>query len=318
MGEQNTVPPFLLTFFSGELPSEDDHMYSIQDISNKIVEAVEASSNKTVLGVHLGSLLRISFPDFEPLHYQCRNLRHFIKMYVPNVAEKGRSGQDLVYTLKAMATTPAQAVSDSLRQTLVVPASVRSPEFIPLPTTGYNWKAYSNPSYPFAVTANRETGEIRIVPENVPTQLPWVVIPKPSSEFHRQIASDFVSTLQEPTKSNLMRLLSNDKWYVQFSDATKRSDVGPLWTAFRRERLIGAFKEALRDLGIPEKPQLARQVSTLAAHFAPQSATAAQGASAGNEPATRELVQRVIASLPLAELRSLRLPVGDVLDALRR
>ena len=293
-------------------------MDQTQDISNKISQFVASSPTKTVLGVHLGSMLRISFPNFEPLEHQARNLRHFIRMYVPDVLEKGRSGQDVLYISKNVAVVPAQTASGQAPQSPVVSMNDLGPELVALPTTGYNWKAYSNPSYPFVIAANRATGQLQIIPENREVAAPWVIVPKPRGDSHREIASDFVSTLQEPLKTVLTRLLSDQKWYVLFFDVTKRNGVQEQWSAFKRAKLISRFNAALRDLGIPARPHQSRQVGAPASRLPSHETIGTQPIPSNDEAALRNLVQRVIGELPVSELRELRLPVGVVFDALRR
>jgi hypothetical protein len=282
-------------------------MAQLQDITAKIFSLVDLSPKKTLLGVPLGILLRIDFPEFSAVEYGCRNLRQFIRLHVPRVIEVGRSGTDIFYTTASQPVVQPPVVAS--------PNSIQSQrgEFVPLPTSGYNWKAYSNPSHPFVLIANRDNGELQVVGENQSQADPWVAIPKPSTEAHREIAKNFVGTQAGPLRDALERLLLDSKWYVQFSDAAKRAGVGPQWAVFRRKALIEKFNESLRNFHIPVS------ASSRSTAF-PASSTElkrSHAVPATDEAVFRELVKRLVAELPISELRSLRLPVGLVFDALK-
>lgn len=291
-------------------------MYNPQEISSKIVEIIESSPDKTALGVRLGLQVRSFFPGFQAVDYQARNLRDFIRMYVPRVSESGRSGQDVVYTTES--PIAAQASGSALQPPAPAPAKAHAPDFVPLPTNGYCWKAYSNPSHPFVLAANRETGDLRVTPEGTAMPAPWVVVPKPPEPFHRETATEFVSTLQEPGKTTLARVLSDKKWYVRFSSVAKSASVGPQWSAFRRMRLIERFNADLRRLEIPHPPRPNRQPVAAGSLASVAENVHLQRSSLGEETMLRSLVQRAIAEMPVSELRLLRLPVGVVFDALQR
>lgn len=285
-------------------------MYPVDEISSKILELVSSTADKTLLGVRLGFMLKRSFPDFAPYHYQCRNLRQFVRTHVPSVSEKGHSGTDVIYAVGSFASP----TNDTAQ-----PRAATS-NFVPLPMVEFEWKAYSNPAQRLSIAGNRETGELKVIGETETPHEPWVAIPKPSSEFHREIAEQFVSTLQEPLHTMLARTLNDHKWYVRFSTIAKVHGVGMQWTTFRRAKLIEKFKFSLSNLGIPERLTHAKKIqpATLALLAQAVQPLEAPPAPASNETDFRELVQRVIAELPVSELRSLRLPVGLVVDALRR
>jgi hypothetical protein len=280
----------------------------LQDVSNRITELVSAAPNQTMLGVHLGSALRGTFRDFQPFHYRCRNLREFIRMHVPALAEKGRSGQDVIYTITAEkaenAVQPQSAAVTPTTDGL-------------LTQSGYDWKAYSNPGYPFLIGANRHSGMMRTFPQGTVPPEPWVIIPKPTSETHTEIAREFVSTLSEPCRTSLEAVLRDPKWYVRFSAAALRSGCSRQWQAFRRDKLIGLFNSSLRDLSIPTFPGAVRHTA-MPVRKGIAHATVAPAPPLSEEARLRDLVRQVISELPLHDLRSLRLPVGVVFDVLKR
>jgi hypothetical protein len=284
-----------------------------QEISSKILQLVREAPGGTMLGVRLGASLRAYFPNFNPYNYRCRNLRHFIRTYVPAISEGGRSGADLVYTN-----------SDAVGQN-ALPFAPQDPptqnsnelEHLRLPTNAYNWKAYSNPAHPFIVAANRETGVLQAFPESTPLSEPLVVLPKPTAEFHSEIAREFTSNLPEPLRTSLGALLHDPKWYVRFSSVAMRNGVGPKWGAFRRAKLIERFDSSLRELAITPTAHATRGTDN-AVYSSPPRAQPPAVPPACTETSFRDLVSKVISELPLEDLRSLKLPVGAVFDALKR
>lgn len=289
-------------------------MDQIQEIANKIFHLVSEAPDKNILGVKLGASLREHFPAFQPRNFNCRNLRHFISMYVPSVSENGRSGADLLYTVSNALDGAIPIVQN---QTDV---ALGEAEYVRLPTNAYNWKAYSNPAHPFVVAANRETGTLQTLREGQLPTFPWVIVPKPTPEFHLEIANEFVSIQLEPLRTTLGALLHDPKWYVRFSAVATKNGLGAQWLAFRRTKLIENFKSSLSSLAVPPTPRFVPP-SEPASYNAPRGMGNRKEASHGPDTSDanfRDLVCRVTSELPISELRLLKLPVGAVFDALRR
>jgi hypothetical protein len=294
-------------------------MYSIEQIANKIQEIIRNSPTKTLLGNQVGYLLKYSFPDFSTLQYQSRNLRQFIKQHAPTIQEKGRAGMDVIYGLRSTAfpsaTAPAPAPIGPLRATPLTPVPPsQAPDFVPYMTGYEEWKAFSNPSYPFILAANRETGGLRVIQETETPEAPWVAIPKPTAAFHAEMASEFVSALPQPQKMALEEVLKNPKWYVQFSFEARRNGLGEQWAAVRRSKLNAKLGAALSELGV--EPVQSQDMKTGRVQSRFRVRTSAD--SITEEARFRNLVQRIINELPTSELRLLRLPVGVVFDALKK
>lgn len=290
-------------------------MHSIQDISTKAYTFVDQSHDKTILGANLGFLLRTSFPGFKPYHFQAKNLRDFVKRYVPTLSEKGRSGLDVIYTIKSVTSQPPTplVIADS------APSHVPpKPSPINLITSPSIWRAYLNPSHPFVVVANLGTGELNAVAETQTIVAPWVLVPKPSSDYQKQIAGEFAASLSEPIKSILEGVLLSRKWYIQFTPELQRVGIDAKWFDFRRSKLIAKFEADLRNLGIPGVRTEARKEIPPPSNLPPHPVNAPSSAPTSDESTFRDLVKRVIEELPISELRLLRLPVGVVFDALRR
>jgi hypothetical protein len=213
--------------------------------------------------------------------------------------------------------TGDSAISTSQNQSDIIPSDI---EYVPLPTSLYNWKAFSNPAHPFVLVANRETGTLQTLREGQLPTFPWVTVPKPTSEFHHEIANEFVSSQPEPLRTTLGALLHDPKWYVRFSSVATKNGLGSQWAAFRRTKLIESFKSSLSSLAVPVVPRFAPPSESVPYIADRVVVNRKEVSQAPDEPDTslRDLVSRVVSELPISELRLLKLPVGAVFDSLRR
>jgi hypothetical protein len=284
-------------------------MTNIEDISASIIDWVSAASNKTLLGVRLGILLRDKFTDFSPAAYNCRTLRQFIALHVPAIKESGRSGADITYTIApALMDQPSAQAED--KPANIDTYSRREPN---LPVDLALWKAFSNPSYPYSLATNPQTGEFKMFATAEKPTLPWIAIPKCTSEMHLELAKAFTESLSEPNRTHLRRVLEDPKWFVRFFGILQTMGLGRSWGLHKRDNLVQRFHAALHAIGVVAPlHQPAPQRSTRAhAPIPPASAL-------DEEARVRQLVGRIINTLPIAELRSLRLPLGDVYDAITK
>jgi hypothetical protein len=282
---------------------------SIQSISDILVQGISAAPNQRILGARLGALLRTAYPGFSPADFQSRNLRQLIRTYVPAVEEKGRSGPDFIYGLALDSTRPVPGHPSVL-------ARLPDNQTSPAPAT-FDWKAFSNPTYPFSLAANTETGEFQAIAGTEVTP-PWVPLPKPTSEDHHGIAKAFTETLSGEVRQPLERVLEDPKWFVTFSSAAKRLGVGTAWAVFRTSQLRDRFRASLSVLGIPPRINSAlanrRSAASLVAAGSSSSIPQSRYTELSQEERLRRLVSLVIADLPISDLRALNLPVGAVFD----
>lgn len=131
--------------------------------------------------------------------------------------------------------------------------------------------------------------------------------------MHLQIAREFVATLPESKKATLLNTLAEPMWWLSFFSTTRRMAVGNEWNSFRRKRLLHELYSALDSFGIPRRGPRSR--TTFDLRTAPNPKLAAD---IKDERILREAIARAVGGLPLSELRALRLPVGDLLDALMK
>jgi hypothetical protein len=88
------------------------------------------------------------------------------------------------------------------------------------------------------------------------------------------------------------------------------------WLAFKNKRLLAELEQVIARHGVVsptrlESPPRAERISRLR-----QSAEARPRFF--DDEAVRKIILKIVGDMPLAELRSLRLPVGDVVDAITK
>lgn len=277
---------------------------TIQSVAALLERFVTRTPGQLILGAQLGGLLRAECPNFSPSQFQARNLRQFIRTYVPEIVERGRSGPDYYYGLPS-----AEGVFPSALESRSI--SVKPPQ----PT--FDWKAFSNPSYPFVLAANRSSGEFQTRTQNAVVAEPWVTVPKPTTDDHLQIARDFVQTLADPSRTALTEILARPIWYTSFSAAARQYGVGSSWASFRISRLREFLDRALVSLGIPrltERPSATSLPRAYANRLPTPPNPRLDPPKSSRETALRKLVQLVVAEMPISDLRELALPIGKVMD----
>jgi hypothetical protein len=143
-----------------------------------------------------------------------------------------------------------------------------------------------------------------------------VVVPSANEEVHIQIARSFAAGLHDTQKRvALEAVIGQPVWWTKFFPKALELGLGIEWGAFRRRKLAEEFEQALAALRIPERA-VVRQRDVVQPPPHPMPETSAQSLLKGDEQ-LRRIILNVVKGLPSADLRALRLPVGDVLDAIK-
>jgi len=275
-------------------------------VAEALVSLIQQVPTTALPGVQLATLIRHKFPNFKPLDHNCRNLRHFIAQYAPRIQEVGRSGADIVYGLRP----------EERRATTAQEPTVASPSFHSARRVdSFVWKAFTNPNSAYRVHANAETGELRSEPPSNPPVAPWVALPSVTEEVHVQIARSFAAGLHDARKRTALEaVIGQPVWWTKFSPTALALGLGVEWGAFRRRKLAEELEKALAELRIPGRSGMQRR------DLGPPPLPPPLGTAADSSPKDeqlRRIILNVVRRLPSADLRALRLPVGDVLDAIK-
>lgn len=284
-------------------------MENTREIVTTLLLFLGQSREEKMVGVQLAALIRHKFPDFSPGGFQCKNLREFIRQYAPEIAEVGRSGADIVYGLQPV----VESISAPLRSLPVASPRKQIDPFI--------WRAFTNPGSGYRVHANLSTGELKSVALSVSPMPDSVVLQPASDDTQVAIARDFAGRVPDTIKRlALLGCLGRPAWWTAFFATAIEHSLEVEWGRFRRRRLQEEFVKTLRAAKIPEvllaqSPEVDKTPPPPPTQAPSPSGTVNTiSAVSPVEDRLRRIVVDVVKRLPLADLRALRLPVGDVLD----
>jgi hypothetical protein len=296
----------------------------------RVVSLLNESATHTIRGATLRELLKHHAPDFTPEQYNCKNLRHFIYKNVPQVHPVGQAGMDQVYGLAnqspavvASPVAPPSVSADTVQSNTAVPA-VPAKEPIHYRTNPADFailRAFKSPNSVTPIIGNPVTGEVKLSPSGIAISSPWIIIPKCNPETHKNIAKAFISTITDSgaREAATKALEDPDNWWDKLWDTARQFSFFLQWGAYRNRELARELDRTLQQHHINKK--IAATVADapqqlLKSTISPSPVPEIPDHDA-SETAIRKLAIKVVANLPIAELRSLRFPLGDVLDALK-
>lgn len=287
---------------------------STQDVAEKLATLIEQSPTKTLLGSSLTPLLRLAFPGFAPVDYGSPNLRHFVRTNVPTVHEVGRQGVDIVYGLQS--TGNAASTHPSAKEQ--ISSNAKKPRRRPVEPRV--WKTFVSPSERYQLFGNRLSGELRIVEEReVRPRHPWTRIPSCSPEVHREIAEEFISSLQdEEHKNSLRATLNQPGWWNIFFFTVQKLGLAMRWGEHRKERLLDLFTNAMQKECIPPLKEKGPSVASSLAEDTSKNVSRTSSASVSkSSESLRRIAMGAIERMSLSELRALNIPLGHIIDELQ-
>lgn len=296
-------------------------MDSVETICYRLTEYLERQPTKTASGTEIAQFLKFAFPGFSPLTYGTPKLHLFLSRFLPKVTRVGRAGGDIRYGLSS-----AQLELEIEKNVTIPPAApaahgaVSFPDAQPLNMNRQIWKSFSSPNSRWVIFANTETGQIDVVPPGgSKLDAPWVIIPPCSPENHRHIAERFAATLSDGQREALSAILSQPRWWDQIYATALRMGILREWQACRRREILKLFSEALAQANIPARPKLPTYSNP---PQTPQSQISAGGTEQPKPVNEEELLRRTVISvvqkMSISELRNLEIPVGNLMDELRR
>ncbi|OFV96848.1 MAG: hypothetical protein A3H28_00820 [Acidobacteria bacterium RIFCSPLOWO2_02_FULL_61_28] len=297
-------------------------MESSETIAAYVFSCLDETPSHSIRGVSLSALVKHRFPDFTAAKYNCYNLRDFIRKNVKGVIEIDRAGMDVVYGLadaqtKTGVLEPPPILTDTPHRP-ATPTAVGSVERGIVGLIDFEVaRAFRSPNAFLDILGNTLTGELKVVPRGTVAETPWVRIPRCSPETHLKIAKDFIATIQNETcRMALTRVLDDShNWWLKFWEFAGEFGLSEQWSAFRKRKLAEELDATLRKHGIPISSE---SISTATHDLGIQRRQLQPKLpDADDETTMRRLAIKVIGNLPMEELRSLRFPLGDIIDALK-
>jgi len=292
-------------------------MHSAEAIGSRIIEYIQVQPTKTVPGTQIAQFLRFAFPGFSPFSYGTSKLHLFLARFVRDVIPVGKSGGDLVYGIRS------SQLELGIEKNVAAPSITLATRPTDIQTSIMQrqlWKSFSSPNSLWAIFANAETGQIEVVPPGGPKlTVPWVAIPPCSADKHRKIAERFVVTLaDEKQRETLSDVLSQPRWWDRLYAATLGMGKLHEWQAFRRREIQALFSEALAEARIPDRPRLSALSNPPPSLPTPAPVVGAEQPRPTEEELLRRAVISVVQKMSISELRNLAIPVGNLMDELRR
>src|SRR6266581_28355 len=164
---------------------------TVEAISAFLIDFLNRTPGRTLKGTQVAQVLKIAYPDFNPMNFGCYNIRNFISKYVRPVNEVGRAGADFIYSIGTPAVQTTASSTESKPEIKPVESEFRSTY---LDTRV--WKTFTTPLSPFNLVANPQTGEMRVLSSREPEpDQPWVRVHSFTAEFHKTLASEFVGSV---------------------------------------------------------------------------------------------------------------------------
>jgi hypothetical protein len=291
---------------------------SISDVAAFISNLVDQTPQKTLSGSLVAARLRSEFPDFGPTEFGYLNLRDFVRRAVPQLAESPhRAGMDVLYIPKTSLQSSAGGVQTSSRP-------VRAPGFVSLLLNDPRaWKTFANPNSPRNLFVRPDGSELRILPPNSrPGDGTWLQISSISASSLIQMAEEFIGTAPELYRQSLMKTLQTPKWWLTFFEELGSLGLKSKWMAFRRRRIIDEFSKALGMMASELGPSASLTSSEVTSEGWTKPTDQPQrpltdGVRLPSDFSLRQLAVAAVQRMTDAELRSLNIPLGYLVDALR-
>jgi hypothetical protein len=255
-------------------------------------------------------VLKSAHPDFSAAAYSAKNLRAFIRQNVPNLVERGRAGADVVYGLSGSSETePVEQLALFER----VPRPISHAPLDSLLTDPRVWKTFASPQSPWRLFLNRSTGLVKVIAPSdlTPPENDWSQIPPCPAETLLEVGRDFIATVPESFRAVLEGTLQEKKWWLPFFDVLQGIGLKTKWIAYRRRRIVAEFERTITAL--------IRDFATLPPGDVPHKEIPIDHPPVqpwAGHANIRKLAIEAVTRMTEAELRSLNLPLGYVIDAL--
>jgi hypothetical protein len=289
-------------------------MEDASSIATLIVSLFESTPQKKLSGSQLSAMLTAHRPDFVPLKYEARNLREFMRANVPQVYESARQGLDIIYSL--VPPSPPQPIVETTPASFPVDHTSEGDNTSQITTHPRLWKLFVSPNAPYRLFVNPDSlAFLEQTPEEGPPEPPWVQLPPCAPAHHLQIAKDFLPSIDDAyARAKLTHITEHERpWWVPFFAAARAFGLERRWIEHRGRRLGAELARTLSAIGVPpDKIRYLRQLENSRRANAP----ADQRARGDAESTLRRVALSVISRMSDADLRELKLPLGEVVDAL--
>ena len=189
------------------------------------------------------------------------------------------------------------------------------------------WKAFTRHDAPAKIAINPTNAQITVIPSREATPKPLIEVPNVTPDEYRSIALDFVKNIEEKDRVRFSEIATSSLFESQWYDNIRTWRGGyysKAWGKFRFDKLCDIFMGRLATHGLTQD-LIASCVSNLkrlkskAPKEAPSFPTLDSSPSSERpEILVQEILLRAAKSLTEEDLRRIWLPLGVVLDAIRK
>lgn len=275
------------------------------EITRHLIDA--ARQRPTILGSHLGAALS-ALPGLrnDP---QFPGLKRFIQAYCADrIVRIGDHGGDDEYQF--------------------VPEGETAPT-IPLRAPLDPWTVFQYPTADGELYVNITNSNLEVRENSDASSEGFALIPKVTREEHRAIAQAFIERIDESKRWEFQQALVPEHYWPPWSKLVNKLPYKSDWNTFRFDRLCELFRVRLRGHGLNET-----LVSAGLNHLLREKKSSSERApmtegsshllrtdfhnAEGSPNSLRAVIHAAIDGMGDNELRRVWLPLGDVLDALKR
>lgn len=261
-----------------------------------------------ISGAKLGALATAHFPGLN-FRIQFNGLKSFVKRFCPPEIEiiLGGRGQDDSYRL-----TTAPSADQQGATVLPVSEATESP-----------WSAFASSDSLGTLRLHRETGQMEVVSTSAePAAVPWIEIPKVTTDEYRQVASAFLSQIGDTDRSHFAALLDLPEFWDRWFAETRAFAGGKYlraWLSFRFHKLCEIFVTRLKEANIGTDLALNYLERLKQSKKSKKDARRDQATEPHHQESNlRRVAAAAVAAMTDEDLRRVWLPLGVVSDALRR
>jgi len=264
-----------------------------------IAKLISEAQPNPITGGQLSARVKVAFPEFNAPQFGCANLRQFIRDNIPDIAEKGKAGMDVIYGLRAEQQSLFGASTAETAPTTDQPTPLGQ-----LLTNPRIWKTFASPDKPYRLYL-LPSGLIRVFrPEETPDPT-WSQIPPISAEALQRIAKEFISELPESQQEMLLKTLEQPRWWFPFFELLGALGQKSKWVFFRRRRIAEEFERSIPKVSAPSPASKALERTTRVEQ------------AERPDSLLRHIASSAVERMTDSELRALNLPLGYVIDVLK-
>jgi hypothetical protein len=304
-----------------------------EEAGRAIVDIIRNQSSGIATGPHVGAVLKYKLDSFQPLDFGVPTLKSFIQKFVPEVLVTVLSPTQVSYSLHP-SSNPSLTGSESGGNDTVPDITKPSEEANPSPDQGAQ-NVWLPPDIWFAVVAagsrhrllvQEKTGQMRLDGVDSPASEGWVKIEPLTGEQHSAIAREFSGNVPPAHRARVDSLIgAGPTWWKEHFNALSALGLSGNYRRFHSAQVLQKLDSMVREkvgMGLKSLRLPAGLVSSYSPSTRSLSASTSKTVSQRlvaepvKEELLRSLAEKLVRNMSRAELRRIKVALGDVVDLL--